>query len=343
MFKEVRSGLVKSGLQTELENFLPMTAGRLGFLSRIIGLIPIFSLAGAMAALGESPPQEPVRTPMTPKVRPRIDVNPQVKPKTGEILRMIVHRGQKRTYYVYIPPLTGNRPLPTIVGLHGRASTPRNFSLTTNFNRLADRQSFIMVYPEAVGNRWQHNNEDLSFITAILTDIERARPIDRRRVYAVGMAEGGMMAQYLACATPDQFKAIASVAATLTNRDRLLCRQSQPVSMLLVAGTADRIVPWRGGKQLSVPKTIDLWRNKAGCQSQTSGRTILDGNRRDRTQVKIASYQGCQPGLNIALMTVIGGGHTWPGGLGQSPNLGATTTKINATESIWNFFDRKPL
>jgi polyhydroxybutyrate depolymerase len=291
---------------------------------------------------------------MVPKVgKPRVQIDPQIKPKSGETLQQMLIGGRQRSYYLYVPTnAPRDRPMPVIIGLHGGRSTPRSFSLTTNFNRLAERQGFIVVYPTGIDGQWQDGREnftgskidDVGFISGIIDDLKRKRSIDDRRVYAVGMSNGGMMAQRLACQLPDRIAAVASVAAAMPAPIADNCRQGKPISVLTIGSPTDRIVPWqggnvaRGGTILSVPQTIDLWRAKAGCQGDTRDRIAADRSRRIQMTVKVAEYRGCQSGIKVALVTIDGGGHTWPGGLGQPRILGATTTKFDATEFIWEFF-----
>ena len=45
------------------------------------------------------------------------------------------------------------------------------------------------------------------------------------------------------------------------------------------------------------------------------------------------------------IIAVIGGGHTWPGGLQYLPEsvIGKTSREFNASEVIWQFFKAHPM
>jgi len=45
------------------------------------------------------------------------------------------------------------------------------------------------------------------------------------------------------------------------------------------------------------------------------------------------------------IIAVIGGGHTWPGGLQYLPEsiIGKTSREFNASEVIWQFFKEHPM
>ena len=63
----------------------------------------------------------------------------------------------------------------------------------------------------------------------------------------------------------------------------------------------------------------------------------------DRTQVRTDTYQPCG-GAPVVLYTVIGGGHTWPGGEQYLPVrvVGRTTHQFDASETMWRFFAALP-
>ena len=82
------------------------------------------------------------------------------------------------------------------------ATAPGNMRLTYNrFNELADRDGFIIVYPEAVDKNWNDGRssdrvrawrediDDVGFIVAVLDRVANAHSIDRERVFSVGMSQ----------------------------------------------------------------------------------------------------------------------------------------------------------
>ena len=55
-------------------------------------------------------------------------------------------------------------------------------------------------------------------------------------------------------------------------------------------------------------------------------------------------YPGCAEGATVVLYTLLGGGHTWPGGKPlPSWYFGPTSNSINATSQMWAFFREHPL
>jgi polyhydroxybutyrate depolymerase len=75
--------------------------------------------------------------------------------------------------------------------------------------------------------------------------IERVACVDRARVYAVGISNGGFMATVLACRAADRIAAVALFAPGINGVGE--CSPTRPLSVLEIHGTADTIVPYRNG------------------------------------------------------------------------------------------------
>jgi polyhydroxybutyrate depolymerase len=53
-------------------------------------------------------------------------------------------------------------------------------------------------------------------------------------------------------------------------------------------------------------------------------------------------YQKCTDNADVILYTIDGGGHIWPGGV-PIPLVGKTSTDIDASGVMWQFFEVHPL
>ena len=84
--------------------------------------------------------------------------------------------------------------------------------------------------------------DDVKYLRDVVTAVERRVPIDRRRVYVIGLSNGGMMALKAVCEAPDVFAAAGSVAAPYLGSS---CKR--PVWLHLHAAK-DPIVPYYGGR-----------------------------------------------------------------------------------------------
>ena len=78
-----------------------------------------------------------------------------------------------------------------------------------------------------------------------------------------------------------------------------------------------------------------FWKNNDALEDTI---TTIDRDKKDQTSLNIlTSASG-----NTSLLTVVNGGHTWPGADDFNIGLpiGLTSKEININEYIWNFFER---
>ena len=177
--------------------------------------------------------------------------------------------------------------------------------------------------------------------------------IDPRRVYATGISNGGFMSVRLAMELSEKIAAVAPVTAQLSKalKDRT---PKLPISIMIVNGTKDPLVPFEGGhvrlfrfgrsrgEILSTAATAEHFRRHNGCDKTPKKSGVPDKDPNDGTTVEVEKYAGCKNGAEVILVKVIGGGHTWPGGMQYlKPRIiGAVCRDINASELILDFFLR---
>jgi polyhydroxybutyrate depolymerase len=88
----------------------------------------------------------------------------------------------------------------------------------------------------------------------------------------------------------------------------------------------------------SIPANAAAWAQRNGCGPDPADRQIA-------ADVTLRTFS-CPGDGEVELYSIIGGGHTWPGTPTQiypDPLVGPTTTSINATQIIWDFFRTHPL
>ena len=257
--------------------------------------------------------------------------------------------GRERSYIVHVPRgFDGKTPLPVVLVLHGATQRPQGVERMSGMNVEADAHSFLVVYPSGtsllgISPTWNSGAccgyamakrvDDVSFIRALLGELPREYPIDRRRIYATGISNGAMMAYRLACEMADQLAAIAPVEGA----QDIECHPSSPVSLIAFHGTADRLVPFGGGstpyqmgsRRSDTPAraTVAFWADRDGCGA--------DPRHEDQSGLGVDTYASCRDGAGVVLYTLRGGRHMWPG----RPLSGNT---VPATHLIWSFFAAHP-
>lgn len=272
--------------------------------------------------------------------------------------------GVWRTYVLHVPPtLPASTPVPLLLMLHGGGGTGRQMERLAGFSQLADRAGSIAVYPDGVGRSWNDGRgdphitaqreriDDVAFIAALIGALSQRYRIDSRRVYVTGISNGGFMAQLLAARLSSRVVAIAPVAAGMGPSVAASLHPEQPVSVLVMNGTADPLVPYGGGpvardRGATIPTSeiVSKWAAVNRCAGNPTTVSLPDGNSADGSRVKVTTYSACAQRTEVVLYTIEGGGHTWPGGAQYLPArlIGPVNRDIDATEVIWRFFASHP-
>jgi len=260
--------------------------------------------------------------------------------------------GVARGYAIYVPP-AHRQPAPLVLVFHGGGGRPQGMARHTGFTALAEREGFVVVYPEGVGGHWNDgrsifSGDDVGFIRVLLDSLRVRLGIDPRRIYATGISNGAMFSYRLACDRPGVLAAIAPVAGALPADLAPRCTAPVPVAVASFQGTADRLVPYDGGgvarrrgQVLSAERSVRFWAVANGCGPSPVSDAPLD-RVKDGTRVRRDSFPGCRDGREVVLYTIEGGGHTWPSGPRSGRRVGRVSREIDATTAIWEFFQRHP-
>jgi polyhydroxybutyrate depolymerase len=261
--------------------------------------------------------------------------------------------GTDRSYVLHVPPgYDGRTRVPLVFDFHGNGSSAAIQLLYSGLAPVADREGFVVVAPEGQGSPRHFTllgatpteADDADVTVALLDHLEEQLCLDPTRVYATGMSNGGALSSVLACRAPDRFAAVAAVAAFLYLP---ACEDAdRAVPLAAFMGTADPIVPFAGGRvnccgNPNIPGaegTIASFARHAGCDGEPATSRL-------GTTVELRRWNGCDDGAAVDFYVVEGGGHTWPGSPIDltSRGLGATTHDVDATTTIWAFFEEHRL
>ncbi|MGA2035196.1 MAG: PHB depolymerase family esterase [Thermoguttaceae bacterium] len=284
----------------------------------------------------------------------------------GDHQRLMKIGDMTRCYWVHVPPqhklppqAAADRATPVLLALHGAAMTAGKMADFSGLDQKADEAGFVVVYPEGTGFgglllTWNADAradepDDTAFISRVLDDLENVVRVDRKRVYATGMSNGGMMCYRLAAELSDRIAAIAPVAGTLALEK---CAPRRPVPVIHFHGTADQLVP-PGGIAAnasrsgpfpfkSLDETIRIWAQIDGCPGKPRIVRLPD-TAKDGTTVIERIYGPGRQGAEVILYLIEGGGHTWPGRQPRLEIIGKSTRQISANDLMWDFFQRHPL
>ncbi len=289
---------------------------------------------------------------------------PLARRSFGNSQGSIIVDGHERTYEVHAPAsYKGEQSVPLVLALHGRGGTGHGTAGLTHFDAVADAHGFLVVYPDGLGNSWADGRgatssdkdgiDDVKFLSELIRKLTRDYKIDSSRVFVTGISNGGFMSQRVACDLSNQVAAVGIVAATMGEITASHCHPGKPVSVMLIQGAQDPLVPIQGGPMgpngsrgmiLSLKDAAKKWIGFDACDSKPEITTLQD-KAADGTSIRREAFTGCKGGAEIVVYTVEGGGHTWPGGKAYLPesSIGKTSHNMDASEVLWEFFAKHAL
>lgn len=290
---------------------------------------------------------------------------PEQPDTAGELKFTQLHvDGLARDFTFYIPE--GIKPDAALVFvLHGSGSQGEHMRIGTayGYEKLADSEYFIVVYPTGYENHWNDcrgsanysantkNIDDPAFFLAMINYFAEHYAISRQRVYATGFSNGGHMAYRLAFELPNEFAAVAPMAANIPVAASFDClRSSKPVSIAIFNGTDDPINPYEGGlvelfgdvsrgNVMSAQDSAEYWAELAGVSEAPVTQQLpeLDGDL--DTQISVQAWSS-DKGFLVRLYTMHGSGHVMP-----SRNhskiarfFGGNAGDLDGVAEVWDFF-----
>ncbi|MBK8481515.1 MAG: alpha/beta hydrolase fold domain-containing protein [Proteobacteria bacterium] len=243
---------------------------------------------------------------------------------------------------------------PLLLLLHGYGAGPESVVEGLGLARLLSRQRLLALVPagrlDRHGQRfWRAgpaccdffstgaaNADDAPRLQALLEQTWRAQRADARRLYVVGHSNGGHLAYRLACAGGGRLAAVVSLAGADFSKGP--CPSPPRLSVLHVQGDRDPIVPYRPAcvprpgprNSLCYPgaeASTRRWALRLGC----AARRVAEAPLRVGAALSVSRehYADCPPGLDVALWTVRGGGHT-------------TATFAPLLDAIWAWLNAHP-
>ncbi len=266
--------------------------------------------------------------------------------------------GRTREYWLHVPKGYDRvKPTPLVVVLHGGLGTAVGVEPFTGFTPIADREGFVVVYPQGVDKSWndgrpdvnttasQEQIDDVGFIEVMVKAISDVAHIDQQRIFATGISNGAIMSFHLAQKSAI-FAAIAPVAGCINVNDADNFHPAHPVSVLLINGDADPLVPYLGGKVgrgglvISAEASVDKWLAADKIIGHAAVNAMPDIDTRDGCTAERLDYPPAPTSARVSFITVHHGGHTWPGGKQYLPIIliGRLCRDFSASEVIWKFF-----
>jgi poly(hydroxyalkanoate) depolymerase family esterase len=285
-------------------------------------------------------------------------------------------KGHERNYKLYVPSSRNSGPVPLVVMLHGCGEDPDIFAESTQMNEQAEREGFLVLYPAQgltanptrcwnwflPANQSRGNGEPAE-IVALVNEVAKTYPVDRKQVYVAGLSAGASMSAILAACYPDVFAAAGIHAGTMyrsaTNpieASRVMVSAKTPdaqttaaqawqcggqrklqMPVLVVQGQGDNVVN-KANADAIVRQFLALndWSDDGQANGSVPQKPTIQTGRVDQGHAfSVANYTEGDRTL-IAYYRVEDMGHAWSGG---KNDVRFTDGKgPNASSLMWNFF-----
>jgi len=267
----------------------------------------------------------------------------------------------KRVYAIHLPAAYKNgTALPLMLIFHGGGGNYKQMQRYMNMDDIADKENFITVYPGGINKQWNDGREfkesiaasdDVQFITQLLDSLQKYYSIDKKRVFATGISNGGFFSIYLSYKLSERFAAVAPVCASIPQKIFAGFYPANPISILLINGTADPLVPYNGGPVgnrligsrgncTATDSTLQRYLNIDHIITKPVITSLADADKNDQCTATQYLYSGGSNNTTVCLIKIINGGHTLPGGGQYLPKfmVGRVCNDFKGNEIIWNFF-----
>jgi polyhydroxybutyrate depolymerase len=278
--------------------------------------------------------------------------------------RTIEIGGRERAYRLARAPDTDKPPL--LMVLHGLGMPPCVMPKWTRLALRGPEAGFATVFPEGVARMWDDTGlgrsdgvDDDAFMTTLVSSLAEDGIADARALVLVGVSNGGFFAERLARAAILAPRALVLVASTVRESSRQTVRHPRnATAVLCFAGTADRVVPYVGGRA-SGPfarlrrrrvrrRLVDpMNREVAGAQTLAEEWASVNGIEGPptvaavpATELPVTRLTWSAPGRPpVVLYRIEGGAHGWPGGPQYLPRalVGRIPQDLDATGILLAF------
>lgn len=264
--------------------------------------------------------------------------------------------------FVLYRPEGQSGPLPLVIALHGLNQTVDELRASWTMDGVASREKFAVVYPLALSGRWGYSErrpvklsdyhtlvDDVGFLGQVVGKLVAERVADPLRVYVAGVSNGGLMAWTLACEAPERFTAIAPLITGMVDHQIEHCQPKRLVPLMVIAGTDDWMQSYDGGmgkgfRLLSIPETLEFWRQKRGCMGRSRQVLRRRGAKSfDPTRAVLIEWTECTDPARLRFYRIEGGGHSLPTFMPptseqEKARHGGRSQAIQTAESLWRFF-----
>lgn len=255
------------------------------------------------------------------------------KAKPGEAVNVefTLPNGHKRRAIVSVTKnYNPARSAPVLFGFGGWHDSPENFRNYSRFSNTGAANEAIVVYPAGVEYAWEGapysvtpRGGDVAFARQIVNELDAHFNVDRKRIYAAGMSNGGGFAVNFACQAPDFLAGVVSVSGAFYNPVIENCAPG-PVPTFIIHGAHDELTHFDGGQLHRAPyHSAPVVADSAAKRNLCAPRPVVEQKPGNTTQF---GYPGCAK--ETVFWRISDQGHNWY----FTPDV---------ANEVWNFLARQ--
>jgi polyhydroxybutyrate depolymerase len=249
-----------------------------------------------------------------------------------------------RPYRAVVPSQVNlQKAYPLIIVLHGLGHSGRDIERYYQLDPFVEPRGVLLAYPDGTRERpnrrsnwrslhqrfWNATDvccdfagsgvDDVAYLDAVIDDISGKYRVDSKRIFIMGISNGGYMAYRFACDRAARVAAIVSQAGAMWT-DVTRCKPSSPVAVLHIHGTADEMIPYGGGRTvggngppvISAHQAVADWVKFDGCApapdvSAPAMDLISDESPPGPAETTVEKWTGCR---GVELWTMHGAPHS---------------------------------
>jgi len=265
--------------------------------------------------------------------------------KRGKSTQMVMAGGVMRSFVYYAPMnLDANKAVPIVIIPHGFTMTGEAMYTITGYDKIADRDGFVAIYPDGEpGSLGPWNvgtgvcgagafvggaGNDQAFVDAMVAFTEADQCVDHDHVFMTGFSMGGYFSNETGCLR----KEIRAIGPHSGGTHSLTSCTVGHKPAIIFHFTTDGLIAYSCGQNAR-----DEWVKHNGCTMDNPMTTMVKGGS--------CEYYTCPKDGQVALCSFITpanhatdafAGHAWSGGAaGQAFSISETES---AAELGWAFF-----
>lgn len=219
---------------------------------------------------------------------------------------------------------------PLVIVLHGRGANGAVQSIYFGLDDRVDSAQYILVTPDGTLDAngrsfWNATDvccatspedfevDDVGYIRELIEEAAVTYSIDPGRVGLIGHSNGGFLSLRMACDSSELVTSVVSLAGATYDDPAMCAPATNPVSVLLLHGTADDTIFYDGVEDAypSAPEAARRFASLAECEldnpSMPANIDVIGEVPGPETE--ILRYEACAPGVDVELWTLVDGSH----------------------------------